>query len=256
MNYRFGGINVDPSFAPIPAASGTNWSGAYFGTQGGYGFGRTGWPDFADPTTPDSGKYDVKGWLAGGTVGVNAQAGAFVFGVEGEWMWTGIKGSQTMSVDAGAGATLTLGLATKVNWLAIAAARAGFVVGDKLMIYGKAGVALADETHTFDETFSAGPASITDQLSAKALHTGVVAGAGVEYALGNNWSAKFEYDYIRMLGQAYTGTGFESANAPPVAVGTIDLFSSFNQMSQDLHIIKLGVNYHFNPMPVMVSARY
>ena len=29
-------------------------------------------------------EYDMTGWLAGGTVGVNAQAGRFVFGVEGE----------------------------------------------------------------------------------------------------------------------------------------------------------------------------
>ena len=42
------------------------------------------WPDFFDAANPDTGKFDVKGWLAGGTAGVNAQAGVFVFGVEGE----------------------------------------------------------------------------------------------------------------------------------------------------------------------------
>ena len=94
VNYRLGGLPVDSAFAPVPAAPGTNWSGAYVGAEGGYGFGHKEWPDFADPTVPDSGKFDVKGWLVGGTVGANAQAGAFVFGVEGEWMWTGIKGSQ------------------------------------------------------------------------------------------------------------------------------------------------------------------
>jgi opacity protein-like surface antigen len=254
VNYRLGGLHVDPSFAPVPAAPGHNWSGAYVGVQSGYGFGHEAWSDFID-ITPDSGRYDVRGWLAGGTVGVNAQAGTFVFGVEGEWMWTGISGSQTFTVDGGPGSSATFGLATKVNWLAIAAARAGFAVGDKLMIYGKAGVALADETHTLDEAINTGPVSIAEHISAKALHTGVVVGAGAEYALGGNWSAKFEYDYIRMLGQLYTGSGFQTINAPPI-VGTIDLVAALNKMSQDMHVIKLGVNYQFNAVPLVVSAHY
>ena len=254
LNYRLGGLQVDPGFAPVPAAPGHNWSGAYIGAQGGYGFGHKEWPDFVD-ITPDSGKYSVRGWLAGGTVGANAQAGAFVFGVEGEWMWTGISGSQAFAVDAGPGSSVTFGLATRVNWLAIAAARAGFVVGDKLMIYGKAGVALADETHTLDEALSAGPTSIVAHISAKALHTGVVAGAGAEYALGGNWSAKLEYDYIKMLGQYYSGTGVEAVSAPGTT-GSFIVAANFSKMSQDIHLIKLGVNYHFNPAPLVVGARY
>lgn len=257
VNYRFGGIQVDAAYAPVPAAPGHNWSGAYLGAQAGYGFGHKEWPDFAGiPEAPDAGKYDVKGWLAGGTVGVNAQAGVFVFGVEGEWMWTGIKGGRTTLIDGGGGTSATLNLESKVNWLAIAAARAGFVVGDRLLVYGKAGVALADETHTVVQSEDFGPAgSITENLSAKALHTGAVAGVGAEYALGSNWSAKIEYDYIKMLGQYFTGTGVAAANIPPT-VGSIDLFRPFDKMSQDLHIIKVGVNYHFNPAPVVVSARY
>jgi outer membrane immunogenic protein len=63
------------------------------------------------------------------------QSGVFVFGVEGEWMWTGIKGGQTFT-DAFGGASQTITLETSIDWLAIA--RAGFVVGDKLLLYGKA----------------------------------------------------------------------------------------------------------------------
>ena len=96
-NYRFGGIAVDPSYTPVRAAPGYNWTGAYIGAQGGYGLGRKQWPDFADPLNPATGKYNVDGWLAGGTGGVNVQSGVFVFGVEGEWMWTGIKGGQTFT---------------------------------------------------------------------------------------------------------------------------------------------------------------
>ncbi|MBR1213762.1 outer membrane beta-barrel protein [Bradyrhizobium sp. JYMT SZCCT0180] len=254
-NYRFGGIQTDPTFAPVRAAPGYNWSGAYVGVQGGYGFGHEQWPDLFDPANPQTGKFDLNGWLAGGTVGVNAQAGSFVFGVEGEWMWTGIKGNQTTVVDLGRRTTQTLGLDTKVNWLAIAAARAGFVAAERFMIYGKAGVALADERHTFTQSTIGPVSSSVFNLEGKALHTGLVAGAGVEYALGGNWSAKFEYDYIKMLAQNFTAIGTQSVNAPPI-VGSAAFTAQFSKMPQDLHLIKFGVNYHFSPAPVAVSARY
>ena len=255
-NYRFGGIAVDPAYTPVRAAPGYNWTGAYIGAQGAYGFGRKEWPDFADPLNSGIGKYDVDGWLAGGTGGVNVQSGVFVFGVEGEWMWTGIKGGQSFTDNFGFGQTQTTTLETKIDWLAIASARAGFVVGDKLLLYGKGGLAIAEERHsaTITQTI-AGAGSATIAVSAKPVHTGVVAGAGAEYALGGNWSAKIEYDYIRMFGQAFTGTGTQAVNAPPT-VGSIDFAQKFSKMNQDMHLIKFGVNYHFNTMPVVVSARY
>jgi outer membrane immunogenic protein len=256
VNYRFGGIAVDPAYAPARAAPGYNWTGAYIGVQGGYGFGHQEWPDIADALNPGRGKYDADGWLAGGTGGVNVQSGVFVFGVEGEWMWTGIKGGQIFTDALGGGLSQTATLETSIDWLAIASARAGFVVGDKLLLYGKGGLAIAEEKQsaTVAQTFP-GAGSQVIALNAKPVHTGVVVGAGAEYALGGNWSAKIEYDYIRMFGQAFTGTGIETVNAPPT-VGQVDFLQKFNKMSQDMHLIKFGVNYHFNPVPVVVSARY
>jgi outer membrane immunogenic protein len=256
VNYRFGGLQVDPTFAPVPAAPGYNWSGAYIGAQGAYGFGHKTWPDFVDPTNSGAGKYDVKGWLAGGTGGVNAQAGVFVFGVEGEWMWTGIKGNQTFTQPFGRGDFQTTSLESKIDWLAIASARAGFVVGERLLIYGKAGVAIAEEKHTFNQVEPIFGGTDSTSLNAKAVHTGVVGGVGAEYALGSNWSVKAEYDYIKMAGQSFTGTGVEVVNIPVIVVGSIDLARQFGKMSQDLHLFKFGVNYHFSPAPVVVSARY
>ena len=255
-NYRFGGIAVDPAYTPVRAAPGYNWTGAYIGVQGAYGFGHKQWPDFADPLNSGIGNYDVDGWLAGGAGGVNVQSGVFVFGVEGEWIWTGIKGGQTFTTAFGGGFSQTTTLETRIDWLAIASARAGFVVGDKLLLYGKGGLAIAEEKQsaTVAQTIP-GLGSAVATLNAKPVHTGVVVGAGAEYALGGNWSAKIEYDYIRMFGQSFTGTGIQNVNAPPV-VGQIDLVQKFDKMSQDMHLFKFGVNYHFNPMPVVVSARY
>ena len=254
-NYRFGWIPVDPSYVPVRGAPGYNWTGAYIGAQGGYGLGRKQWPDFADPLDQAAGKYNVDGWLAGGTGGVNVQSGVFVFGVEGDWMWTGIKGGQTFSQAFGA-ATITTALGTSIDWLATATARAGFVVGDKLLLYGKGGLAIAQERHAVNLNQTVpGIGLLSIDLGAKAVHTGLVVGAGAEYALGGNWSAKIEYDYIRMSGQAFTAPGTQTVNAPP-QVGSIDVSESFNKMPQDLQLIKFGVNYHFNSMPVVVVAKY
>jgi outer membrane immunogenic protein len=166
-------------------------------------------------------------------------------------MWTGIKGGQT-STQTSFGLTQTATLETSIDWLAIASARAGFVVGDKLLLYGKGGLAIAGERHAVNATLTAAGGSASFALNAKAVHTGLVVGAGAEYALGGNWSAKIEYDYIRMAGQAFTAAGTQTFNAPPT-IGTIVAFETFSKMPQDLQLIKFGVNYHFNPMPVVVA---
>jgi len=237
-------------------------SGAFIGAQAGYGFGHKRWPDLGAAIAPVVylPGYDTRGWLGGGTIGVNAQAGVFVFGVEGEIMGTDVKGSQTTAIAIPA-ATQTLSYDSKIDWLALATARAGFVAGDRLMFYGKGGIAIAQERHNFNFTTLAAPGgppgSAIAAFPAKAVHTGIVVGAGGEYALGNNWSVKLEYDYIKMFAQQATAQGTETLNVPAVPiVGTINVPVQISRISQDLHLVKVGVNYHFSPAPTVVTARY
>jgi opacity protein-like surface antigen len=231
------------------ATAGYNWTGAYVGAQGGYGFGRETWPDFIDPTLPGFGTYDVSGGLAGVNGGVNVQSGSFVFGVEGEWMWTGIKGGQTV-VQTAPGTTQTTTLGTAIDWLAIASARAGFVVRDRWLVYGKAGVAIADEKHSVTNLLDiSGLGSSAIDVTAKAVHTGIAVGLGTEYALAGNWSVKLEYDYIKMLAQPFTANGTETFNIPQLLQGQISYATGFSRMPQDLQLLKFGVNYHFSAMP-------
>jgi len=70
----------------------------------------------------------------------------------------------------------------------------------------------------------------------------------LEYAFTNNWTAKFEYDYI----------GFGSKNVQfsgtcPACVLTNYTFTE--NVSFDKHIFKVGINYLFN-MAGPVVARY
>ena len=244
VNYRFGNVTSGPAFAPVPAAPGTNWTGAYIGAQGGYGWGQTQWPDVFGAVPPFGSlpRYDHSGWIAGGTIGINAQTGRFVFGVEGEILATAIKGNLATSDNAFGGALVNSTFSSKIDWLALASARAGFVVGDRLMLYGKGGLAIAEEQHTATATQSVPAMSIN--MSGKAVHTGVVVGAGGEYAFAPNWSIKAEYDYIKMFAQQVQFTA--NVVGGPFGVGATTVQTA-DRITQDLHLVKFGVNYHFNP---------
>ena len=80
-----------------------NWSGVYLGINGGYGFGSSGWSDPQNPSSfttggsTSSGNFNTNGGLVGGTLGVNFQTGGFVFGVEGDWDWQGLQGTNNSS---------------------------------------------------------------------------------------------------------------------------------------------------------------
>lgn len=247
VNYRWGGVAIDPSYPAVAPVPGNNWTGGYIGAQGGYAWGQKKWPDgFGTLTNPD---FRTDGWLAGGTIGANAQAGSLVFGVEGEFLGTGIRGSQTAAAIVFGGGTQANIYDSKIDWLALATGRAGFVVGSNLMLYGKGGVAIAQEVHTLNVA-ATGPTSTLALSSGKVIHTGVVAGAGAEYAFAPNWSVKAEYNYVGMFQQpvllAGTGTGGAFGAGTTLAV-------PLNKVQQDLHLLKFGVNYHFNPLPVVVA---
>jgi outer membrane immunogenic protein len=64
--------------------------------------------------------------------------------------------------------------------------------------------------------------------------TGWTAGAGVEYALAQNWTAKLEYDYL--------GFGSESENLSTPTPTVYPTSASLNVQE-----VKAGINYKFGP---------
>jgi len=246
VNYRFG-PDAPHAIAPARPAPGYNWTGAWVGAQVGYGWGDKHWPDFF----PADG-FDVKGWLGGVSTGANVQAGIFVVGVESEWLWTDINGGRR-DVTSFVGITQTLDLATKVDWLSLNSVRVGFVPMDRLMVYGKAGVAFAQERHDINAAVAIpGVASQTLDVSGKALHTGWLAGIGAEYAFFVSWSAKLEYNYINFGPQNATLAGLQ--NAPPL--GSFGDVQPLSDIRQDMHLVKLGINYHFNSISDVIRAKF
>ena len=188
-----------------------NWSGFYIGGHIGGGFEDSTW---TDPFTGANDSFNNSGFLGGVQAGANAQFNWLVLGLEGDFSWTSLaKGTSTDS----AGDSIT----TSPQWTSTVTGRVGAAF-DRLLVYGKGGVAFAQDESTFTPV---GGTAITDDLT----RVGWTAGAGLEYALTNNWAVRAEYDYLG-FGSKQLNFGAASSNA-------------------DLNVqeVKAGFDYKFGP---------
>jgi outer membrane immunogenic protein len=147
-----------------------NWTGGYIGINGGYGWGNSNWDGFAN-------EPNVHGGLVGATLGTNWQAGALVFGAEGDIDWSNLRGSF-------ASVACPAGCETRNNWLATVRGRVGYAL-DRWMPYATGGLAVGD--------IEANRALLG---GVKETNVGWTAGGGVEAAVVGNLTAKLEYLYV------------------------------------------------------------
>jgi outer membrane immunogenic protein len=192
-------MKARPYAAVAPAFS---WTGCYVGVQGGGGWGNT---RFSDPEVqlfaPVGGSLDVgtSGGLVGGQIGCNYQlASPLVIGAEVAGAWTNIKGSNNVSFTTPT--NIVAGTAnSKTDWLASFTGRAGFD-WNRVLFYGKAGAAFAGDKYGMNGQSTCiglclGPNPASLLYSGKETRVGWTAGAGLEWAFMDHWSAKVEYDY-------------------------------------------------------------
>ena len=208
-----------PTVAPV-----YNWGGIYFGANGGYGFGSSEWSDPNNLVAPNTGNFGVTGFMAGPTVGVNFQTDAFVFGIEGDFdgSWLDGKSSSVYCGSLGFGAAAQC--ETKNTWLGTVRARVGYAA-DRVLFYGTAGGAFGN--------IEAG-ANGGLQSSTKA---GWTAGAGVEVAFADNWTARVEYLFVDLENATCSVANPCGNDAGPVPANQTVKF--------DANLIRLGVDYKF-----------
>src|SRR5215470_2379475 len=192
-----------------------NWSGIYVGGNLGAGFADSSW---SDPFTGAHNTFSKSGFIGGGQIGANWQINALVLGIEGDFDWTGLKGSGHDS----AGNTIN----TDTQWTSTVTGRIGAAF-DRLLVYGKGGVAFAHVNEGLNDIF--GGAGSTTQT-----RTGWTAGVGLEYAFAQNWSARIEYDY---LGFGSETLNFATTNSP--------VYNS--NASLNVQEVKAGINFKFGP---------
>lgn len=193
-----------PMKAPPPAYVFT-WTGFYIGVNGGYGFGKSKWTDLTSA-------FDVKGGMAGGTLGYNWQYGQFVYGVEGDGDWSAMRGTADPTA---CGPTCR----TRSDFLSTVRGRVGIAM-DRFMPYATGGVAIgnlrADVLPGFDGV---------DQT-----RTGWTAGGGGEYAFAPNWSVKAEYLFV---------------NLGKTGCSTVCGLAAGNNVGFTSNVVRGGINYHF-----------
>jgi opacity protein-like surface antigen len=223
--------------AKAPADYPVNWTGWYAGVVGGateYGRATQSFGPEVFGSALQSDVMRPAGWLGGGALGYNYQAGKWVVGVEGDLVGTNSAGStQTAPLSFFSGQNFAIGQTTShdsLDWIATATARLGYAWTPRSLLYVKAGGAFANEKAS--TTFN-----ILDLpfFSVSTVRTGWTVGFGSEFALTDRWSIKGELDWLDF------GTKALSENLGG-NVGIVNFNSS-------LHIAegKLGLNYKFWP---------
>jgi outer membrane immunogenic protein len=217
-----------PMKAVPPAPPPYDWTGFYIGVSGG---GSLGGSNHLDPSgsniTADG--ILVKGGEIGGTVGYNLQVSRFVLGFEGDISWVGEYGSHVDNGIAPPGfpqnASPAFQSFTKETWLGTARGRLGYAA-DNLLFYGTGGYAAAGVTEGMNSTVNN-----TNVFSASSTRSGWTAGGGLEWGFAPNWSAKFEYLYVR----------FENGGGFVTALGD----GTRSSVTLDDNIVRAGINYRF-----------
>jgi outer membrane immunogenic protein len=186
--------------APAPILSPTpvyNWTGIYVGLNGGYGWGSQ------DPLNIITNRFDgnslsFSGGVFGGTAGAQIQSGHVVIGFEADLDWAGLKGSGTIVPSVGGVPINPAGISatTKIDWEATARARVGYA-NDNWLFYATGGLALLGAKTSFTPPAGVGCGTF-DILNCSGTNkqVGAALGAGVEYGLTPNISAKLEYLYM------------------------------------------------------------
>jgi len=200
-----------------------NWSGVYLGINGGWGFGTAKWTIPVQPAFPtgSSGDFNDNGGVVGGTAGVNWQTGGFVFGAEGDWDYSAINTGTTATI-----CNISGTCQTGNNWLATFRGRAGYAA-DRVLFYGTAGGAFANMQTVFN-----GVTTTHEQA-------GWTAGAGIEWAFAENWTAKVEYLFVDIGSGsvncvATVCTAANLGNAIPISASLTE------------NIVRAGINFKFN----------
>ena len=168
-------------YAPPPPVY--NWTGFYLGINGGWGFGKSDWNTTVAGTALDTGNFNVNGGLVGGTIGATGRA-------------TGLSpASKAISTAPGWMArpapVAVPSCETKNNWLATIRGRIGYAA-DRVLFYRDRWRAFGDIVVNTTANWQS------------ADKTGWTAGAGIEGAFTDHWTARVKYLFVDLQNASFT----------------------------------------------------
>ena len=154
--------------------------------------------------------------MLGGQLGYNWQTGPVVLGIETDADWMSVKGST-----AGAGGVCATDgggqCQTQESWLGTTRARVGYAY-DRWLPYVTGGVAYGNVQ------------AVQPTGTSTSTNVGWTAGAGLEYGIDRNWSAKAEYLHIDLGTATFMGA---ASGTSSLAVPVTD------------ELVRVGVNYRW-----------
>jgi outer membrane immunogenic protein len=266
--------NTPPQKASVAPFS---WTGFYGGVNLGYNWSNSSAKSAGLPVTilPDP-DFDIvtpqrdilplpnqgsarQGFIGGIQLGYNYQINQFVLGAEADFMGTNTSKSKSSSftlidppdpASGDLGGQVTVGQINSVrqNWLGTVRARAGFAA-DRALIYATGGFAYGnarvssrvpvtsvDFSPEQDEQV---PVNVTWAGAKTATRLGYTLGAGLEYAVTDNWILRAEYLYYN-LGDV----NVVSQPSPTLVNGNV-LNPSSTKVRIDGNMARLALSYKF-----------
>ena len=246
--------------APPYVAPVYDWTGFYVGLNGGYSWGNSS-NTFTTPLPAFSASQRMDGWVFGGQAGYNWEFNrSWVLGLEGDIDATGQRGTSALGPSTAVtvfvpplGAlplptvtttvTSAASFQNSLSWLSTVRGRLGFLPNDHVLLYATGGLAVGEvrstgtasiaTTTAFSFGTPPGPTATAAGASSTSDQVGWTIGAGIEGALGNNWTAKLEYLYVDLgtVNNTFAGLG---------AFAPITVSSRVTD-----NIVRAGVNYKF-----------
>ncbi|HLZ05160.1 MAG TPA: outer membrane protein [Bradyrhizobium sp.] len=222
--------------AVVPPVPYYDWSGFYIGVNvgGSWGHGRS-TSTALDGTFVSSGSRDDSAVIGGGQVGYNVMVAPHVLlGVEADVDASSARSTVTSPDGSNS-------FASKLDDFGTVRGRVGFTQ-DNWLFYGTGGFAWSQGSVTRTQIAAVTavppiPAAAGTVETASTTRTGWAAGAGVEWGITPNWTARVEYLYLDL------GT----------ATSVFPLANRQVTSSSTMSIARIGVNYKFGG-PVV--ARY
>lgn len=246
-------IAARPIAKAPPLAPAYRWTGFYVGANAGYGWNAG--PVTLSPTpalapvffpvlaNANSGVGKAAGVIGGVQAGYNWQREHYLLGIEADFSGSGMRASRDSVFPVGVDRFVHTD--QQLDWLATVRGRAGILAAPALLLYATGGLAFGQvETHgTFSTTVPnnlpaciAAAVGICMGASERTTKFGWTAGAGIEYALGSNWSVKAEYLYVDLEDSNPSGIDTRGPQPGPGIVAHSD---------NDFHIGRAGLNYRF-----------
>lgn len=210
-------LKTPQAIMPLPVTS-DPFNGFYLGINGGYGFDR-GASTAGSPLGSNDFNTSPQGFVGGFQAGYLWHfAPSFVFGVEGDWDLASLDGTSNVP-------GFFANVNDKSKWLASIRGRLGYLIMDRVLLYGTAGYGWGSSEFSGSGLLTNGGTGTVDLTATRG---GAVFGGGLELAVAPNWLVRGEYLH-------YSLNDFNTANQ----------FSQFLNVQDNVSVLRGALSYKF-----------